>query len=196
MAYTKPEPLRKDHDREGFDCGEPALDEWLKRHAIQAQAADTARVFVTTDARRVVGYYALAAAQVMPAEGTERLKKGQPATRAIPAILLARLAVDRGHQGRGLGRSLLQDAMLRCEGAVEAIGARAMLVHAKNRRAREWYERFGFESSPTDPLHLVLLMKDLRALLRKQSLRGSVTYRGPDDELVSESMGPWDMETE
>lgn len=165
MAYSKPEPLRKDHNCDRFDCGEPALDEWLNRHALQAQAADTARVFVTTDSERVVGYYALAATRVEPDGATERLRKGQPRHRPIPAILLARLAVDREHQGRGVGSSLLQDAMLRCEGAVEAIGARALLVHAKDQGAREWYERYGFEPSPSDPLHLVLLMKDLRAFL-------------------------------
>jgi predicted N-acetyltransferase YhbS len=80
-------------------------------------------------------------------------------------VLLARLAVDRVHQGRGLGRSLLQDAMLRADEAAEELGIRVMLVHAKHERARRWYERFGFEESPADSLHLMLLMKDLRAFL-------------------------------
>jgi ribosomal protein S18 acetylase RimI-like enzyme len=80
-------------------------------------------------------------------------------------VLLARLAVDRAHHGQGLGRSLLQDAMLRANEATEELGIRLMLVHAKNEHASAWYKRFGFEESPTDPLHLILLMKDLRALL-------------------------------
>lgn len=83
----------------------------------------------------------------------------------MPAVLLARLAVDLAHQGRGLGRSLLQDAMLRTNEAAEELGIRVMLVHAKHERASDRYKRFGFEESPTDPLHLVLLMKDLRAFL-------------------------------
>ncbi len=80
-------------------------------------------------------------------------------------MLLARLAVDRRHQGKGLGRSLLQDAMLRSAEAAERIGVRVLLVHAKHEQARRWYERFGFERSPADPLQLMLLMKDLRAFL-------------------------------
>jgi predicted N-acetyltransferase YhbS len=80
-------------------------------------------------------------------------------------VLLARLAVGRRHQGKGLGRSLLADAMLRCAEAAERLGVRAMLVHAKGEGARRWYERFGFEASPLDALTLMLLMKDLRAFL-------------------------------
>lgn len=167
MAYRAPEPLGKAHRLDGFASGEPALDDWLARYAHAAQASGTARVFVTTleDGRTVVGYFALAAAQVSPDEATARAMKGQPKVRPVPAILLARLAVDQSHQGNGLGRSLLQDAVLRCAHAAEAIGVRVILVHAKHDEARNWYLRFGFEESPTDPLHLLLLMKDVRASL-------------------------------
>lgn len=167
MAYSRPEPLERAHDRAGFACGEPELDRWLADHALGAQAADSARVFVSTDGHRVVGYYALAAAQLQPGEASERALKGQPKGRPVPAVLLARLAVDMGHQGRGLGRSLLQDALLRANEAAGEVGIRVMLVHAKHEHASRWYKRFGFEESPTDPLHLVLLMKDLRAFLSK-----------------------------
>ena len=115
--------------------------------------------------RRVVGFYALAASSVASRNATERALKGQPADRAVPAVLLARLAVDSRHQGRGLGTSLLQDALLRIAGAGQEIGVRVVLVHALGERQRAWYERFGFESSPTDPLHLILLMKDLLKLV-------------------------------
>jgi predicted N-acetyltransferase YhbS len=165
MPYSRPRPLERGDEREHFECGEPALDHWLAEHALEAQRADSSRVFVTSDGNRVVGYYALAAAQVQPEEATARARKGQPQRRPIPAVLLARLAVDRVHQGRGLGRSLLQDAMLRADEAAEELGIRVMLVHAKHERARRWYERFGFEESPADSLHLMLLMKDLRAFL-------------------------------
>jgi GNAT superfamily N-acetyltransferase len=169
VAYSRPEPLGKQHRVDGFGCGEPALDEWLKRHARAAQASDSARVFVVTleDGETVVGYYALAAAQVEPEEATARALKGQLRTRPVPAILLARLAVDRQHQGAALGRSLLQDVLLRCVEAAEAIGARVLLVHAKHDAAKTWYLQFGFEESPTDPLHLLMLLKDVRAFLQR-----------------------------
>ncbi len=165
MAYSTPQPLKREHERGGFACGEPGLDRWLAEYAPAAQGAGSARVFVTTVEGRVAGYYALAAAEVRPEEATARARQGQPRRRAVPAVLLARLAVDRRDQGAGLGRSLLQDAMLRSAEAAEQLGLRVMLVHAKGERARQWYERFGFEASPVDPLTLTLLMKDLRAFL-------------------------------
>ena len=166
MGYASPEPLAGRHFVDDFDCGEPALDDWLKHHARPAQAAGSARTFVTTsDGAAVVCYYALAAAQVEPDEATTRLLKGEPQRRAVPAVLLARLAVDHRHQGGGVGRSLLQDAVLRCLQAADSIGVRAMLIHAKHEQARAWYQQYGFELSPTDPLHLMLLVKDLRAFV-------------------------------
>ena len=167
MAYRRPEPLGKHHRIDEFECGEPALDEWLKRHARAAQASDSARVFVATleDGETVIGYYALAAAQVAPKDATARALKGQPQARPVSAILLARLAVDQKHQGAGLGRSLLQDVLLRCVEAADAIGARVLLVHAKHDAAKSWYMQYRFEESPTDPLHLLMLMKDVRAFL-------------------------------
>jgi GNAT superfamily N-acetyltransferase len=172
VPYRRPEPLGKQHRVDTFDCGEPALDDWLKRHALGAQASGSARVFVTTleDGETVVGYHALAAAQVAPEEATARALRGQARARPIPAILLARLAVDREHQRAGLGRSLLQDVLLRCVEAAEAIGARVLLVHVKHESAKKWYMQYGFEESPTDPLHLIMLMKDVRAFLDRLGL--------------------------
>jgi GNAT superfamily N-acetyltransferase len=168
VGYARPEPLAARHVLDAFGCGEAALDGWLRRHARASHAGGGARVFVTTHSDApdaVVGFYALAAAQVEAAAATTRLRQGQPRERPIPAVLLARLAVDDGHQGHGVGRSLLRDAMLRVLGVSDRIGIRALLVHAKHDRVRDWYLRFGFEPSPTDPLHLVLLVKDLRATL-------------------------------
>ena len=172
MAYRRPEPLGKHHGFDEFQCGEPALDEWLKRHARAAQASDSARVFVATleDGETVIGYYALGAAQVAPKDTTARALKGQPQARPVSAILLARLAVDQKHQGAGLGRSLLQDVLLRCVEAADAIGARVLLVHAKHDAAKSWYLQYGFEESPTDTLHLMMLMKDVRAFLNRHGL--------------------------
>ena len=172
MAYRPPAPLEKHHRLDDFDCGEPALNEWLTRHARGAHASGSARVFVTTleDGETVVGYYALAAAQVAPEAATERALKGQPRMRPVPAVLLARLAIDREHQRAGIGRSLLQDVMLRCLDAAEAIGARVLLVHAKHEAAKAWYLQYGFEESPTDPLHLLMLLKDVRSFLQRQGV--------------------------
>lgn len=173
MAFRRPEPLGKHHRLDRFSCGEPALDEWLERHARGAHSSGSARVYVTTleDGQTVVGYYALAAAHVLPEEATERALRGQPRSRPVPAILLGRLAVDRAHQRAGVGRSLLQDALLRCLEAAEAIGARVLLVHAKHEDAKAWYMQYGFEESPSDPLHLLLLLKDVRAFVRRSSAR-------------------------
>lgn len=166
MRYSTPEPLRGKHSTEGFECGETSLDVWIGNHARQAEASGSARAFVTTeDGRKVVGFYALAAASVRPKDATERLLRGQPKRQPVPVILLARLAVDLDHQGNQLGRSLLQDALLRCATAAGSIGARAVIVHAVSDGAVRFYERFGFEPSPTDHRHLVLLMKDLRKLI-------------------------------
>jgi predicted N-acetyltransferase YhbS len=168
VGYSPPEPLRRNHNTEGFACGEPSLDRWIERHARQAEASDSARVFVTTDGgERVVGFYALAAASVSPEEATERLIKGQPKHQSVPVVLIGRLAVALDDQGNQLGRSLLQDALLRSASAADSIGARAVVVHAISDDAARFYERFGFEASPTDPHHLVLLMKDLRKLLSR-----------------------------
>ena len=169
MPYTQPEPLDRRHLLDAFECGEVALDDWLKKYARAGQGSGSARVYVTTTAgQTVVGYYALAAAQVEPEEATERVSKGEPGRRPIPVVLLARLAVDRNHQHVGVGRSLLQDAVLRSVQAADSIGVRAMLIHAKHDSARAWYEQYGFERSPTDPLHLILLIKDLRAFVESR----------------------------
>jgi GNAT superfamily N-acetyltransferase len=171
VPYSQPEPLDKRHIRDDFTCGEPALDDWLKKHAAASQASDAARVFVTTDdGEHVVGYYALAAGSVEPSEATDRLASGQPAHRPIPVVILARLAVHVDHQGVGLGRSLLRDAMEQCLTAADRIGVRAMVVHAKDEEARCWYQQYDFEDSPTDPFHLILLMKDLRKAVQRSEL--------------------------
>jgi len=166
MSYSRPEPLRGKHDVEGFTSGDESLDTWLHRHARQAEGGGSARTFVTTSNGRVVGYYALTAGEVEAADATPRLLKGQPEGRPVPVLVLARLAVDLSHQGRGVGRSLLQDALLRCDAAAESIGVRAVVAHA-HPEAAAFYDYFGFEESPTDPLHRILLFKDLRRFLEE-----------------------------
>jgi hypothetical protein len=116
---------------------------------------------VTCRANRVVGYYSLAVGSVEPEDSPKRAFKGL-ARHPVPVMILARLAVGRSEQGTGIGKALLKDALLRTAQAADIAGIRALVVHAKNENARRWYERFDFEPSPTDPLHLFLLMKDLK----------------------------------
>lgn len=166
MAYTHPEPLRGKHDCGDFRSGDEALDIWLHRYARHAEAVGSARTFVTTSAGQVAGYYALTVGQIEPIEATERLVKGQPQGRPVPVAILARLAVDKRHQGREVGRSLLQNALLRCAAVAEIVGVRAIVAHATE-EANDFYDRFGFEASPSDPLQRILLMKDAWAFMKE-----------------------------
>lgn len=159
------EKLDSTHDVGPFECGKPALDEWLKRYALTNQKTGTAVTYVTHRKRVVVGYYALAAGSVQREEAPQRVVKGL-AKHPVPVVLLARLAVDHREAGQGLGAALLKDAFLRIEQAADIIGARAALVHAIDDDARRFYEHFEFEPSLIDEHTLMLLMKDLRAALR------------------------------
>jgi GNAT superfamily N-acetyltransferase len=160
------EKLRREHLLDDFDCGREPLNRFLKRQAWANQQSHSAQTYVLAQDLRVMGYYSLAAGSVSHDEATERVKKGQ-ARHAIPVILLARLAVDGSVHGKGLGAALLKDALLRTAQAADTIGARALLVHAKDDDAKAFYEHFEFEPSPSDPYHLVLIMKDLFAMTRE-----------------------------
>ncbi len=159
------EPLSARHDVASFDCGESALNRFLKRYALINQQAHSARTYVACREQVVVGYYTLVAGSAEPRDVPARIQRGL-ARHSVPLLLIARLAVDRAEQGTGLGKALLKDALLRCSNVADIAGVRAVVVHAKSDAARSWYEHFDFEPSPTDPYHLFLLMKDLRALLR------------------------------
>ncbi|MDE3137991.1 MAG: GNAT family N-acetyltransferase [Acidobacteriota bacterium] len=163
------EKLTLDHDLSAFDCGKPSLNDWLRRFALANQQNDSARTYVLQRAGKVVGYYSLSAGSVRREESPARIARGL-ARHPIGVILLARLAVDRNERGRGLGKTLLVDALARAMAAADAVGARAILVHAIDDEAAAFYRKFGFESSPLDPRQLMLLMKDLRATLKSLGL--------------------------
>jgi GNAT superfamily N-acetyltransferase len=169
VTYSTPVPLAKQHDASGFDCGKEAINKYLKQHAAGNQTGGAARTYVVANENfgpnAIAGYYSLAPAAVRLQEAPERVRKGQ-AQHPVPCILLARLAVDRRCHGQGLGRSLFRDALLRALSAHDQIGGRAFLVHAMDEEARRFYERYGMLPSPSDPLHLFLLFKDIRNLLR------------------------------
>jgi predicted N-acetyltransferase YhbS len=164
MGYTSPEPLRGKHDLGEFCSGAADLDEWLRRYARHAEHAGSARTFVSCHSGRVVGYYTLAIGQVNPDDATSRLLQGQASGRPVPVIVLARLAVDQDHQRKGLGGGMLEDALIGCSVIAEHVGVAAVVAHSHD-DAAGFYDKFGFEQSPTDPLHRILLMKDVRALL-------------------------------
>ena len=161
------EPVRKlapADSTDGFDCGQPALNQFLQRYALVNQKANSAQTYVCCFNGEVVGFYSLAVGSVDPEDAPARVMKGL-ARYPVPVMILARLAVDRDHQGKGLGKALLKDALLRTAQAADIAGIRCLLVHAKDEVARQWYESWEFESSPTDPYHLFLMLKDLKALL-------------------------------
>lgn len=160
------EKLRRDHVLDSFDCGKEDLNRFLKRQAWSNQQANSAQTYVLAKDLRVWGYYSLAAGSVTHNEATERVKKGL-ARHRVPVILLARLAVDVALHGKGIGPSLLKDALVRTAQAADTIGARALLVHAKDDSAKAFYQHFDFEPSPSDPYHLLLIMKDLLNIVGK-----------------------------
>ena len=158
-------PLARTHVVTGFDCGSAAQSEWLVRHALQAHQSGTSRVYVvseeTDEAQRVVGYYAVAAGSVALATIPQRLAQGA-GRYDQPVVILTRLGVDLSCQGLGLGKALAVDALRRVAAASDVIGVRALLIHCENDSARDFYLRLAkFDASPTDPLHLFLLMKDV-----------------------------------
>ena len=149
---------------DSFDCGQAALNQFLQRYALVNQKSNSAQTYVCCQQGAVVGFYSLAVGSVEPEEATARVMKGL-ARHPVPVMILARLAVDTSIQGKGLGAALLKDALLRTVQAADIAGIRCLLVHAKDEAARKWYESWEFEPSPTDPYHLFLLLKDLKAII-------------------------------
>jgi len=168
VKYRAPELLNPDQALDDFNCASIEQTEWLHRHARQSMASGTTKVLAVTpcDSQAVVAYYAWTMAQIEADDAPPRLLKGA-GRYPQPVALLARLGVDRRHEGQGLGAGLLQDVLLRVAAISEAIGCRGLLVHAESERARAFYHHLipEFEQSPTDDLHLVLLLKDIKRSL-------------------------------
>ena len=160
---SAPEPLATHHKLEGFDSGVPSLDHWLRRRAARNQASGATRTFVVCESDIVVAYYALATSAVAPAAAPGRFRRNMPDP--IPVVVLARLAVARPYQNRGLGRALFQDAARRVIHAAETIGIRGLLVHAISNEAKAFYLRLGLDQSPLDPMTLMTTVADLQAAL-------------------------------
>ena len=169
MSSQSYEPVRKLANADvvdSFDCGQPALNQFLQRFALVNQKSNSAQTYVSCHSGPVVGCYSLAVGSVDPTSAAPRVIKGIP-QHPVPVMLLARLAVDVQHQRVGLGKALLKNALLRTAQAADIAGIRALLVHAKDESARQWYLNWEFEPSASDPFHLFLLTKDLKAMISK-----------------------------
>ena len=165
MSLRAPEPLGLQHRLEGFDCGKPALNDWLLRHARQAQGSGSAKTFVVADNDRVAGYFSLTVGQIDTLDAPERIRQGM-GQYPLPVVILARLAVCTQDQGHGIGLGLLQDAIRRTMLIAEQAGIRAMLTHPIDEQAAKFYTRFGFIASPLREQQLLLLLKDARRWVR------------------------------
>lgn len=161
---TAPEPLAPDHELDSFDSGVAPLDDWLKRRARRNEAEGASRTFVSCVGRRVIAYYCLATGSVLHADAVGRVRRNMPDP--VPIVLLGRLAVDRGWQGKGLGGDLLCDAVRRVVAAAQSVGVRAILVHAISERAKAFYEAHGFRPSPLDPMLLMITTDEAAKMLR------------------------------
>ena len=161
--FQPPEKLSTDHNLSHFQCGEPALDDWLRRRALQNEESGASRTYVVCVGNRVVGYYALAVGAVAHAEAPGRVRRNMPDP--VPVMVIGRLAVDQTMQGQSIGPALLRDAVLRTIQAAEIAGIRAILVHAISDRAKSFYERSGFIPSPIDPMTLLITVAEARKAL-------------------------------
>jgi len=160
MILQSPVLLRQDHQINSFVCGETVLDEWLKRRALANNISGASRTFVVADDNHeVMGYYALAAGAVAHQESNRAIRQNMPDP--IPVMVLARLAVDVRAQGMKLGAALLRDAVQRFIQVSQNAGVRALLVHALNDKARQFYEHYSFQAAPAHPMTLMLSIRKL-----------------------------------
>ena len=162
--YSPVRKLAATDQADAFDCGQAALNQFLQRYALVNQKANSAQTYVFCQGDVVVGFYSLAVGSVDPEAAPSRVMKGL-AHHPVPVMILARLAVDKEHQRKRLGQALLKDALLRTAQAADIAGIRCLLSQAKDDAARQWYESWEFDPSPTDPYHLFLMLKDLKGML-------------------------------
>ncbi|MCY3569702.1 MAG: GNAT family N-acetyltransferase [Chloroflexi bacterium] len=161
----RPEPITADHVLAEFDCGRPVLDGWPVSRVLRNEQEGGSRTYVVSDDGKVIGYYCLAAGSVMRRAAPGKIRRNMP--ELIPVVLLGRLAVTRSHQGKGIARALVRDAVLRTLQAAEIAGIRTLLVHSLDEDAAAFYRNLGFVESPIDPLVLMLPLATARSALER-----------------------------
>ncbi len=177
-ALTAPEPIAADHHLAEFDSGEATLDEWLKKRALKNSAAGASRCFVLCSNKIVIGYYSLSAGAISHETAPKPMRRNMPDP--LPALLLGRLAVDRKYHNQGLGSGLLRDALLRSVNISRDAGVIAVLVHALQDQARQFYISRGFVLSPLQPMTLMMTMATVQTILMEpdEPLRAGRAGRG------------------
>lgn len=160
---SAPALLTTDCQFDNFACGVDNLDDWLKKRAYSNQINGASRTYVVTDGKVVVGYYCLASGALELNDTPTSIRRNMP--NPVPVAILGRLAIDKSHQGQGLGVALLQDAVMRTSQAAEILGIRGLLVHALSIEAKSFYEYHGFIASPTQSMTLILSLKTNRRQL-------------------------------
>jgi GNAT superfamily N-acetyltransferase len=151
---TAPVPLTAEHDLSAFDCGEPALNDWLCHRALKNDSRFS-RTYVVCDGNRVIAYYCISAGAIQRSAAPGKIRRNAPD--AIPISVIGRLAVSRDHAGRGLGADILADALRRIALASQKIGIGAVLIHAKSDAAKRFYMRCAeFTEYPADSRILFL----------------------------------------
>lgn len=165
QRIAAPEHIQAHHDLAAFDCGQPELNDWLRRQALKNEAAGASRTYVISADGRVIGYYALATGAIARAAATGKVRRQMPDP--IPVMIVGRLAVDVRHQGQGLGYGLLRDALLRTVQVAEQTGIRSVLLHAMTVEAKKFYQRAGFQESPVDPMTMMIAIADIDRALAK-----------------------------
>lgn len=163
---TPPAPISASHSLDGFDSGEPSLDDWLKKRALKNHMAGASRCFVLCRGANVIGYYSLSAGAISHVEAAKSMRRNMPDP--LPVLLLGRLAIDQRYHNQGLGQALLRDAMLRAVAVASDAGVFALLVHALSEPARRFYLSRGFVESPLQPMTLLMTLATVRAILAEK----------------------------
>jgi GNAT superfamily N-acetyltransferase len=163
LGIGAPQPIADSHELADFNSGVSSLDDWLRRRARGNQSSGATRTFVVAEGNRVIAYYAIASGAISISGAPGRFRRNMPDP--IPVAVLARIAIDRAWQGRGLGRALFRDGAARIVHAADSLGIRGIVVHAISEQAKAFYVAIGFEPSPLDPMTLMVTLSDVRAIL-------------------------------
>ena len=165
-GFSSPAVISASHELSDFECGEPSLDEWLKKRALKNHTAGASRCFVVCRGLTVVGYYSLSAGAIGHTEAPKAMRRNMPDP--LPVLLLGRLAIDRRYHNQGLGQALLRDAMLRAVSVGRDAGVFAILVHAISEPARRFYLSRGFVESPLQPMTLLVTLATVQSILSER----------------------------